>query len=149
MEGADVDSRFSEEANADLIAATILDREANSRRDRNVTADDPVSAEEVRVGIENVHGAALTTGAAGVAAKELGHDCPRTDPARESLSVVAISRDYVIIGADHRHHAGRDRFLSDVQVTEAADFSEGVRFSAALLEAALEEHRVKIGRAHV
>ena len=42
-----------------------------------------------------------------------------------------------------RHGAGAHGFLSDVQVAEAADLAERVRLGAALLEAALEQHRLE------
>ena len=77
------------------------------------------------------------------AAEQLRHDRARTHSARERLAVIAVGSDHVVVGADHRHHAGRDRFLSDVEVAESADLAERVRFGAALLEASLQEHRMK------
>jgi len=143
VKSADVDGRLSEEADANLITTAILDRESDSGGDRNVATHDAMSAEEVCLGVEDVHGAALAARGSCVAAKQLGHDCSRADSACERLPMIAVGGDHVIIGTDHRHHAGRDRFLSDVEVQEPADLSERVPFGAPLLETTLEEHRMK------
>src|SRR5690348_16245192 len=103
MECADVHRRFAKEADADLIAATILDGEANAGCNGDVSADDTVTTEEVGFGIEEVHRAAFAARAAGVAPEQLGHDCTRTDSSREGLAVIAISGDDVVIGTYHRH----------------------------------------------
>src|SRR5450759_3879949 len=88
MERADVDGRLSEEADADLIAATILDCESDAGRDRNVSTDDGVSAQEVRLGIEDVHGAALAARATGGPAEQLRHDRAGAHSASERLPVI-------------------------------------------------------------
>ena len=77
------------------------------------------------------------------AAEQLGHHGARSHAARERLAVVAVRRDDVVVGAERREHAGAHRLLPDVQVAEAADLAERVRLGAALLEAALEQHRVQ------
>ncbi|GAC1462555.1 MAG: hypothetical protein PVSMB1_13220 [Gemmatimonadaceae bacterium] len=123
------------EANSAVLGISVL--EGETRAERNLGADDAVSTEEVGLGIEDVHGATLAPGASGVAAEQLGHDRTGADSARERLAVVPISRDHVIVWADHRHNAGRDRFLPDVEVTEPADLSKRVRLGATLLEATL------------
>ena len=69
MEGSDVDGCFAEEADANLVAPPILDREADARGDRHMTADDAVSAEEVGLGVEEVHRAAFAAGDAGLASE--------------------------------------------------------------------------------
>ncbi len=138
---ADVHSGFPEGADTDLVSAAVFDRESNACRDWNVAADDSVSAEEVGLRIEKVHGSAFAAGAPGFASEKLRHDCSRADSARQRLAVIAVSGDDVVIGPDHGHDAGRDRFLADVQVTEPANFSQRVCFRAPLFEAALEHHR--------
>ena len=64
MERAGVHHRLAHEAEADLVAAAILDREADAGGERNVPADDAVAAEEVQVAVEQVHRAALAARAA-------------------------------------------------------------------------------------
>src|SRR5436853_515913 len=80
------------------------------------------------------------TGRSQMVARPLRHHRARAHSASDCLAVIAVGGDYVIIGSDHRHHASRDRFLTDVQVAETADLSERVGLGAALLEATLEEH---------
>ncbi len=129
VERAAVDRCFAEEAETDLIAAAILDREADSRRDRDVGADDAVAAQEVVFPTEEVHRAALAVRAACCLAEQLGHDGTRRDAAGDRLRVVAIGRDHVIIVAQHGDRARAGRFLPDVQVAEAADLAECVRLA--------------------
>jgi hypothetical protein len=143
VEGAGVHHRLAHEADDDLVAAAVLDGEADAGGDRHVPADDAVSAEEVRVAVEEVHRAALAARAAVDAPEELGHDRARRHAARERLPVVAIRGDDVVVVAQHGERAGGDRFLPDVQVAEAADLAERVRLAVLLLEAALQEHRVE------
>ena len=143
MKGSDIHRSLAEEAHTHLVPAAILDGEADAGRNRNVSTDDSMTAEEICLGVENVHGPALSTRAAGLAAEQLGHDGSRAHSARERLTVITVRGDYVVVGANHGHHAGRDCFLSDIEVAESADFSERIGFGAALLEASLEEHRVK------
>ena len=140
---AGVHDRLAHEAEAHLIAAAILDREADAGAERHVRADDAVAAEEVEALVEHVHRAALAARAAIDAAEQLGHDGARRDAARERLTVIAIRRDDVVVGAQHRQRSGADRFLPDVEMAEAADLPERVRLGATLLEATLEQHRAE------
>ena len=75
------------------------------------------------------------------AAEQLGHHGARRHAARERLAVIAVGRDDVVVGAEHRERAGAHRFLADVEVAEAADLAERVGLGASLLEAALQQHR--------
>ena len=128
----------------DLVAAAILDREADAGRERHVAADDAVAAEEVRGCVSNMCiEPPLPRAHAVDAAEQLGHHGARRHAARERLAVVAVRRDDVVVGAEQRERAGAHRFLSDVQVAEAADLAERVRLGAALLEAALQQHRAQ------
>ena len=56
------------------------------------------------------------------------------------LTVVTVGRDDVVVGAEQRDGARAHRLLADIEVTEAADLPERVRFGAPLLETALKEH---------
>ena len=128
----------------DLIAAAILDREADAGRERHVAADDAVAAEEVQCCVSNMCiEPPLPREQPSLPAEQLGHDGARRHAARERLAVIAVRRDDVVVGAKHRDRAGADRLLADVQVAEAADLAERVRLGAALLEAALEQHRAQ------
>jgi hypothetical protein len=57
--------------------------------------------------------------------------------------VLAIAGDYIVIPAHRGDGADADRFLADVQVTEAADFSEAIGFRRLLFEAPNQQHLVE------
>jgi len=63
--------------------------------------------------------------------------------ARERRPVIAVRRDDVVIGTEHRDRAGAHRLLADVQVAEAADLAQRIRLGSAFLEPALQEHRAE------
>ena len=140
VEGAAVHRSLAEEAEAHLVAAAILHGEAHAGGERDVPAHDAVAAEEVDVAIEEVHGAALTLGAAVGAPEELRHYRSRRHAARQRLAVLPIGAQHVVVFAERRDGAHAHRFLTDVQVAEATDLSERVRLGGALLEATDEEH---------
>ena len=73
-------------------------------------------------------------------AVEFGHDRIRRHAFRDSLAVLAITRDDVIVWPQSRDGADADRFLADVQMAEAANFSEAVRLSALLFKAPNQQH---------
>ena len=64
VEGAVVDRCLAHEAHDDLIATAILDRETDTGRDRNVSADDAMSTQKAERFVEHMHRAALALGAA-------------------------------------------------------------------------------------
>src|SRR2546422_4568103 len=93
VEGADVDGRFAEVAQAHLIAPLVLDREADPGRERHMTPDDPVAAHEPPAGVEQVHRAALARRAPRRLAEQLGHHSVGGDATRQRLAVLAIRRE--------------------------------------------------------
>src|SRR5438552_18083105 len=90
--------------------------------------------------VEEVQRSALAVRTSRCPAKELGHHRSRREAASERLTVIAIRRDDVVVGSDHRERTGAHRFLPDVEMTESADLAERVGFGGALLEPPLEEH---------
>src|SRR5687768_770577 len=95
-----------------------------------------------------MHRAALALRAAVDAPEKLCHHRTRRHSSRDRLSMIAVRSHDVVAGAKQRHRSRRYRFLSDVEMAEAADLAERVRFRAALLEAALQQHRPKQLPAH-
>ena len=55
----------------------------------------------------------------------------------------AIAGKDVIIGTKRGNCTHGDRFLTDIEMTEAADFSQAVAFRALLFKAANQEHLTK------
>ena len=143
MKGAGVHDRLTHEADAHLIATSVLDGEAHARPERHVRADDAVTTKEIHVAVEEMHGATLAACDTVGASKQLGHHITRRYAARDRLTVIAVRGDDVIVRPQDRERAGADGLLPDVEMAEPADLAERVRFGAALLEAALQEHRTQ------
>ena len=97
VEGALVHGAVAEEADADLVALAVLDGEGDAGGDGDVAADDGVAAQEARLGVEEVHRAALALGAAGGLAQHLGHAGAGIHAAGQGVAVVAIGGDDVVV----------------------------------------------------
>ena len=125
-----------------------LHGEAHPDADRDLPADDAVTAIEMLLDVEKVHRAALAARAAVDLAEQLGHARLGAHAARERQPVVAVGRDDGVVGAGGPDGAGGDGLLADVEVEEAGDLLPPVHLGRALLEAALEQH-VAVHRQHV
>ena len=62
-------------------------------------------------------------------------------PRAKRMRMIAIGRDEVIVRPGRRDRAGHDRFLSDIEMTKAADFLRLILLARALFETADEQHR--------
>jgi hypothetical protein len=102
--------------------------------------DDGEAAQEVVLGVAEVHGAALALADAGGPTVELGHQRLGGGLAAQRVPVVAVGGHDVVVAVERRDRARRHRFLADVQVGEAADEAVGVGLGDALLEAPDEHH---------
>ena len=71
---------------------------------------------------------------------ELGHHHFGVGAEGQRVGVVTVGRDDAVRRADGLHHAGEDGFLADVEVAESAEFLLDVQVTAALLEAAHQQH---------
>ena len=140
VEGPDVHGSLAEEAEAHLLAAAILDREAEAGRERDVTPDDRVPAHEAARRVEEMHRPALTLRAARRLPEQLRHHRGRGDAARQGLPVLAIRRDDVVFRPERRQRPDAHRLLADVEVAEPPDLPEGVGLRGFFLEAADQEH---------
>jgi len=130
----------AEVAHDHLVAAPVLDSEADAHCDGQVRPDDRVTAEEVGALVEQVHRAALALGEPVAAAEQLGHDPLGIGTLRQAVAVLAVRGDRVVVGPEHRGGADRHRLLADVEMEEPADLPERVRLGGLLLEAADQEH---------
>src|SRR3546814_12108307 len=98
----------------------VLERQP--RAYRHLRPDDAVPAVEPVLHREHVHRAALAARNAGGAAGEFGHDDLGVDAIGQHMAVVAItSDDAVLADRERRLQTHSDRFLTDVEVAEAAD----------------------------
>ena len=88
-----------------------------------VTADDGVPAPEVFAHIGKVHRATLALADARCLAGHLGHQRIHVEATGDSLSVVTVGGDNVIVLGQRADRADANGLLPDVQVTESPDLS--------------------------
>src|SRR5216684_5908634 len=72
--------------------------------------------------------------------EQLGHDPTRVGALRQTVAVLAVRRDRVVVGAQHGRRADGHRLLANIQVEEAADLAERVALRSLLLEATDQHH---------
>ena len=102
-----------------------------------------MTAEKIHFCIEQVHRPALATRAARGLSVKLRHHCVRSDAFGNRLPMFAIAGEDVIIGTKRGNCTHPDRFLTDIEMAEAADLSQAVAFSALLFKPANQEHLTK------
>lgn len=120
--------------------------EGEAGREREPAGDDRVAAVEAAAGIEEVHGAAAATAAAGGLAEHLRHDRLGRDPAGECMAVFAVRRHDRVVVREGLVDADGHGFLADVEVHETADAGRAVQLHAAFLEPADAQHRLQQGQ---
>ena len=123
-----------------MVVAAIAVGERQAGSERNLGADDAVTAVEVLLHGEHVHRAALALGIASAAAGQLRHDALGIHAAGQHVAMIAIAGDDLIARLDRHLHADDYRLLADIEVAEAADQSHAVELSGLLLEPADQQH---------
>src|SRR5260370_17634925 len=136
-----MEAAAAKEASLPVIFFPISGREGHSRRERNVRANDRVSAVHVIFLVEEMHRTAEALRAAGRFAKEFGHTRVGAGSARERVSVIAICGDDVIVLAHRGDGTDDNRFLADVKMAEAADFLRLILLARAFLKAPNQQHQ--------
>jgi hypothetical protein len=92
--------------------------------------------------VEHMHRAAFAADVAARFAVKLSHHGFGRNAFDHRLNVVAVSGNHVIVFRAPSSRR-RDRFLTDIKMAKAADFSDAVNFGAFLLEISAENHLVK------
>jgi len=87
-----------------------------------------------------VHGPSLALAETGGLTEQLGHDFARIGPARETMAVVAVGADDVVIRSKGRHGSDRDSLFADIEVEETGDLGERVHLRRLLFESADQQH---------
>jgi hypothetical protein len=87
-----------------------------------------------------MHGAALALGKAAAASGQFRHHAARAHAAGQHVAVVTIAGDDLVAFLQRHLHADDDRFLADVEVTEAADEAHAVELAGLLLETPDQQH---------
>ena len=105
-EVAGVRGAVAEHAYRDVVGAEVIGGEAEPRRERQVSADDPVAAHEPPLAVEDVHRAAASAGRPVDAPEELRHHVVGIGAARDRVSVGPVGPDQVVAGP---HRGGRAR----------------------------------------
>ena len=117
----------AEIGHAHAAIVVVLVREAQARAQRHLRADDAMAAVEFMFDAEHVHRTALAARNAGFAAGQFGHDDLGIDAVSEHVAMVAVAGDdAVLAGLERRLDADRDRFLTDIEVAEAADQAQAI-----------------------
>ena len=91
--------------------------------------------------VEKMHRSAKPARTAGSFAEKFCHAGVRARPARQRMGMIAIRGDNVIIGPSGRDRPGHDRFLTDIEMTKAADFLCLILLAGALLKTPDQQHR--------
>ena len=140
MEDALVVGAVAEERHDHLIAAFELDRERGADRERHGGADDAVRAQDVELQVGHVHRAAEAPAIAGLAPHELGHHAVGAGALGDAVAMAAVVARDVVVVAQMRAGADRDRLLADVAVRGALDRARLELLDHALLEGADAHH---------
>src|SRR5258705_6452678 len=131
---------------ADKVVAAVAVGEGETRAERNLGSDDAMSAEEILLLAEHVHGAALSPGIAALASRQFGHYALGIHAGRQHMPVIAVSRYDLIALLQGHLHADDDRFLADIEMAEPADRAHAVELAGLVLESPDQAHVAK--RAH-
>lgn len=140
MVGALVDRAITEVAEAAALLLEILEAVGQTQSQWCLTSDNAVATPEVFIWSEEVHGAALAFGAAGLFAEHFGHAFLHAHADGERVTVIAVRGDEVIILTRQGNGADGDGLLADVKVEETADLTALVVLERNLLEAADADH---------
>ena len=140
MEGALVNGGFAKEAERDLIRSLVFTREGQAGSERNLAANNRVSAEKIDLHIKQVHRAAFAARTARGFPIKLCHHSIRRNALRDRLSMLAVARNDIIVLANRRDGADADCLLTDVQMAEAANLAQVVRLGAFLFKAPTQKH---------
>lgn len=141
VEGALVDGTVPEVAESSALELFEFETVGKTEAEGGLAGDDAVAAPVVFGGFEIVHRTALPFRAAGGFAKEFGHALIHTHADRESVGVVAIGGDDVVVFAEEGDGADSDGFLTDVEVEEAGHFAALVVLERNLFESPDAAHQ--------
>lgn len=135
VELAAVGGAIAEKHHHDRVSALHFHAERYADRQRQMAADDRISAPEILAHVCKMHRTAQPFGAAGHFAEQFCHQRIDVESARNSMAVVAVMGKDMIFGAQRRNGADRRRLFADVQMEKTADSGFGVHLLTLLLEA--------------
>ena len=145
MDRALVDRAVTHVGQGNSIGVEIFLRVSNADTERNLPADDAVTAIKMLLHVEEMHRTALAARAAGDFAEEFRHAGIRIDAAREGVAVIAVGGDDRVVVVKDGNRADGDRFLAVVEVAKTLDLGLGECLFRLFLKPADEDHLTKEG----
>src|SRR5262249_8075604 len=103
--------------------------------------DDCMAAVHVALLVEKMHRPAEALRTAGRFAKKLGHARVGAGSTRQCVTMIAVSRNDVIVVPHGCDRADHDSLLSDVKMTEATDLLRLILLARAFLETPNQQHQ--------
>ena len=116
MESALIDRAVAHETKRCTFQTLVFQAISKTQTERCLAGDDSVTAPVVLVWSEIMHGAALSFGTAGLLSEKLGHTLIHPHADGQSVSVITVCGDDVVISSHQRHTTDGDGLLADVEV---------------------------------
>jgi hypothetical protein len=135
-----IDRAVAEKAKRHAIFISIFTGEGQAASERDMRSDNGVSSIHMVLAIEKMHRTAESMGTPRGFAKKFRHAGIGARSPGESMRMIAISRDDIIIMSRRRHRAADDRFLPDVKVAEATDLLRLILLTRAFLKTPDQQH---------
>src|SRR5207237_2703613 len=111
-----------------------------ARRQWKPATDNRIAAHEPEVDIEQMHRTTVAARKTGRFAEQFGHYRARRCTFRQTMTVLAISRDHVILIVQGRNRANSDGFLAGIEMAKTGDLAARVHLSGFFLEAPYQHH---------
>src|SRR5438105_299188 len=141
VKSALIDRAISEKTKGEAVFVSVLAGESQPAGERDVRADNRMPAVHVMSLIEKMHRSAQTAGATSFLAEKFGHASIGRRPTSEGMGVVAICSDQVIIVTNRCDRASHDGLLSNIEMTEPADFLRLILLTRTFLKTPNEQHQ--------
>jgi len=131
----------AEERDDDPIGSREPRRQRGAGADGQPGRHDAVAAEDVEVQRGDVHGSAEAAAVPVLPSHQLGHHPVHPRALGDAMAVAAVGPDDVVVLAQRRAGAGRDRLLADVGVRRSLHQALVEQLHRALVEPADLHHR--------
>jgi hypothetical protein len=136
-----IDRAIAEETKGHAIFTSIFAGESETAGQRHVRAHDGMSTVHVMFLVEKMHRTSQAAGTAGIFAEQFRHTGIGAGTAGQSVGMIAIGGDDIIVKSDRRDGTCYNRFLTDVKMTKTADFLSLILLAGALFKAPDEQHQ--------
>ena len=134
------DRPFTEKADGHEVEFLILGRESEACGKGNMAPDNGIAAHESARGIHQVHGAPFALAQARRFAEQLGHHVAGVGASGETVPMVAVRADRVVIRSKRGDGPDRNGLFADIEVQETGNFCESVHFRRFFFEPTDQQH---------